>query len=524
MDRTGGMGAGAGRGSGAHGEWGSETGPGDADPGVGEPGGAVPEVGSKDVTGPPPARAWLPDQADASPSVRSLIAGVFALAESDLPAMGLGAGLRPAADVDTLISGVASLEYQLARQMEAAARAGALPLPQPGGMLAARYWSAGWSRRLARTGAFAARHPGIAAAWAAGIITSEHVDALARRAGGLTEEEMTAVVEQLADQWGRQTPESLARFIQRVIRTLHPPDEPTPEEADAQGARFLSFATLGDSVILTGSLPRIEGEAVIAAVDAWAEKLRSAADHVPAAARRADGLVALVTAAAADSLPARGGLPVALTVTLSHTPSGDATWTTGRGHALTGSEQRFVACTADVTPIVVGAAPSCCGGTRADADLPRGSGPSTAARIAGLAATLLDSQMPLTVGRTQRSATGAQRRALATRDRGCVIPGCQVPAEACQAHHRVEWAAGGGTDASNLVLVCWAHHRQVDLGMWSIEPLDPGSRPVPMPTAGEPPGTPWPGNNGSPWIIARTPRTVWRSGEASAQRPPPHAH
>jgi hypothetical protein len=32
-------------------------------------------------------------------------------------------------------------------------------------------------------------------------------------------------------------------------------------------------------------------------VDAFAERLRSEADHVPAAARRADGLVALVNAA-----------------------------------------------------------------------------------------------------------------------------------------------------------------------------------------------------------------------------------
>ena len=91
-------------------------------------------------------------------------------------------------------------------------------------------------------------------------------------------------------------------------------------------------------------------------------------------------------------------------------------------------------------------------------------------RIAALAALMFDTRMPLDVGRTQRTATPAQRRALAVRDRGCIIPGCQVPAEACQTHHLVEWADGGETSVSNMASLCWAHHRQVDLRMWTIEP------------------------------------------------------
>jgi hypothetical protein len=416
--------------------------------------------------------------------------------------MGLAAGERPAADVDALLSGVASLEYELARRMAAAARAGALPLVGEGAMPLARYWSAAWSRRLARAGAFAERHPAIAEPWASGVITSEHVDALARRSSNLTEEEMSAVLEQLADRWGRHSPESLGRFVQSVIRMLHPPPDPEPNEGDAYAARALSFAVLGDCVVLTGSLPRLEGEAVMAAVDAWAERLRSAADDVPAAARRMDGLVALVNlAAAADGLPNRGGLPVALTVTLDQTPAGDAVWSTARGHALTQSEQRFVACGAHITPVVVEGPGTCADAWAACGEAQLGGAPTPlAARIAGLASTLLDVQTPLAVGRTQRHATPAQRRALAVRDRGCVIPGCGVPAEACQSHHREEWNAGGGTDVANLVLLCWTHHRQVDLGMWTIDPADPP----------RPAGDGWCGNNGSPWLISRTPRSRWR--------------
>jgi len=132
-----------------------------------------------------------------------------------------------------------------------------------------------------------------------------------------------------------------------------------------------------------------------------------------------------------------------------------------------------------------------------------------AERVAGLASVLLGTQVPLAVGRAQRIATPAQRRALAVRDGGCVIPGCGVPAEACQVHHLNGWAAGGATDEANCVLLCWAHHRQVDLRMWTIEPVHP-EHPIPHPGPGAPPGTPWPGNNRSPWVIRRRPRSRWR--------------
>ena len=282
-------------------------------------------------------------------------------------------------------------------------------------------------------------------------------------------------------------------------------------------------------MILSGNLPRLEGEAVIAAIDAFAERMRSEADHVPASARRADGLVALVNAGhASGSIPSRGGLPVSVSVTLDSTSLGDQLWTTSRGHTLTNAEQRFAACDAMVTPIVLDsghcpdtvaellAAAGPAGGGSADvvtdaANVQAGTPliPSAAARIAELAMMLLGTRIPLAVGRTARTATPAQRRALAARDRGCIIPGCGIPAEACQTHHVEDWAGGGRTDLPNMALLCWVHHRQVDLGMWTIVPTVTGDQ-VPRPEPGAPPGTPWPANNGAPWTIARTPRTRWR--------------
>ena len=208
--------------------------------------------------------------------------------------------------------------------------------------------------RLARAGALAAEHPSVATAWAAGIITSEHVDAIARTSGPLEPDELAAVIEELAVLWGQLSPQAVATFVARVIRLLHPPPDPHPDEAGAYESRSVSFAVTSDAVILSGVLPRLEGEAVIAAVEAFAERLRCEADHVPASARRADGLVALVNAAhATGSIPTRGGLPVSVSVTLDTTIFGDQVWTTSRGHTLTQAEARFTACDALVTPIVV---------------------------------------------------------------------------------------------------------------------------------------------------------------------------
>ncbi|HSO04885.1 MAG TPA: DUF222 domain-containing protein [Candidatus Limnocylindrales bacterium] len=470
-------------------------------------------------------------------------------AAAALPAMGLLAGDRPTADVEVLAGAFAAVEYELARRMHAATTAGSLPLVGPGAVLAARGWASPQARRLARTGALAAAHPSVAAAWAAGIITSDHVDAVARNVGPLTEEQLAAVIAELGTRWGQWSPPMITRLVLSAIRLLHPPadDRPTGDEADAHATRDLSFALLGDTVILSGSLPRLEGEAVIAAIDALAERLRSTADHVPAGARRADALVELVNSAATSgALPTRGGLPVALTVTLEHTRLGDPVWTTSRGHLLTPSEQRFTACDPTLTPIAVTTpgeqfpdlAPDGLGARcpdtleglfdtegagpmpgialmSVDAPAPHPApeaapAPTAADRIAALAALLFDGpRIPLAVGRTSRTATPAQRKALAARDGGCIIPGCRIPAENCQSHHVQDWAAGGPSDIDNLALLCWTHHRQVDLTMWTIEPAEPGTVIV-EPPPGAPPGTPWPGNNGSPWIIRAQHRTRWR--------------
>jgi hypothetical protein len=65
---------------------------------------------------------------------------------------------------------------------------------------------------------------------------------------------------------------------------------------------------------------------------------------------------------------------------------------------------------------------------------------------------------PLNMGRTVRLFTPAQKQALIIRDGGCVFPGCDQPASRCVAHHRIEWDHGGQTNTDDGALLCPRHH------------------------------------------------------------------
>jgi hypothetical protein len=73
----------------------------------------------------------------------------------------------------------------------------------------------------------------------------------------------------------------------------------------------------------------------------------------------------------------------------------------------------------------------------------------------------------LDVGRARRTIPSAIGRALWLRDGGCRAPGCGRRHH-LQAHHIEEWADGGKTAASNLILLCPGHHMQVHEGNLSV--------------------------------------------------------
>ena len=102
------------------------------------------------------------------------------------------------------------------------------------------------------------------------------------------------------------------------------------------------------------------------------------------------------------------------------------------GDALSAATIRRLACDANILPIVLGS----------------------------------DSQ-PLDVGTTVRLATGPIRKALITRDKGCVC--CGAPPIYCDAHHVKSWIDGGETKITNLALLCKRCHRDLHAGHWTIQ-------------------------------------------------------
>jgi hypothetical protein len=73
-----------------------------------------------------------------------------------------------------------------------------------------------------------------------------------------------------------------------------------------------------------------------------------------------------------------------------------------------------------------------------------------------------DDGRPLKLGRSQRLFSKAQRIAMAARDGGCVLPGCDRPPSWTEAHHIDEWDAHhGDTDVDVGVLLCRYHHMWV---------------------------------------------------------------
>jgi hypothetical protein len=83
--------------------------------------------------------------------------------------------------------------------------------------------------------------------------------------------------------------------------------------------------------------------------------------------------------------------------------------------------------------------------------------------------------MPLDIGRGQRLASAAQRRALEATHDTCAFDGCAVAFHACQIHHIEYWEHGGPTDLDNMVPLCSRHHHAAHEGGWTLK-LRAGTR------------------------------------------------
>jgi hypothetical protein len=82
---------------------------------------------------------------------------------------------------------------------------------------------------------------------------------------------------------------------------------------------------------------------------------------------------------------------------------------------------------------------------------------------------IVDAGGPMQLGRTQRVASAAQRRALAALYPSCAIEGCSVGFRHCTIHHVDWWRHGGKTDIESLLPLCTRHHHRVHDDGWILD-------------------------------------------------------
>ncbi|MGC4773432.1 DUF222 domain-containing protein [Micromonospora sp. DT44] len=304
------------------------------------------------------------------------------------------------------------------------------------------------ARRLVDlAGALDAGAPGVRAALADGDITVEQ----ARVIGETVQTVHTAAGAEAADKavgvligWaGQFDPTLLRRLGTRVL------DHVAPElaeaaaraalEAEARRAerdRHVTLSELRDGRLrLSGHLDAEAAGLLRAALDPLTAPSGPDDPRCPGQ-RRHDALADLCRLALrTGELPEHGGEPAQIVVTTSF----DAlvrqldAGTLDTGPGLTPETVRRLACDAAILPAVLGGA-----------------------------------GQTLDVGRQRRLITGALRRALVLRDRGCAFPGCDRPPRWCDAHHIRHWAEGGETSLANSVLLCGHHHRHLHRGEWTV--------------------------------------------------------
>jgi hypothetical protein len=204
-----------------------------------------------------------------------------------------------------------------------------------------------------------------------------------------------------------------------------------------QERRYLKWSWNEDgSLRVEAQLPADGGALVVNALSALEESHEEGDEYVPspAAARRADALVALARGAVAGAEAGAAPPEVVVHVDAATLTSDEVVERAELvdGPTLAPETVRRLGCDAAVVRIV-----------ERDGE-------------------------PLTVGRRTRTIPPALRRALRSRDDGCRFPGCSHR-RFMHAHHIQHWAQGGATTLENLVQLCSYHHRLVHEGGFRVE-------------------------------------------------------
>ncbi len=338
--------------------------------------------------------------------------------------------------------------------------------------------------RILALGRMLSRQPEIADAFNAGDISAEHAALIGKFCEtpprGMPNEALGSCRKVLLDAASgpAATTTTVRTCISRLERIFES-DELPPSE-DTERNEFHASKTLNGRVAVKGDLDAVTGEMLLTALSALTTPrnlLDDPAEKRPPARQRAD-VFAEILRRYLDSgdAPIEGGERphLSLHVNASDLARSEAAheWTsTDDGSDLFGDKD--IARLPHTGPLSI----------------------ATARRLAcdcHLTAIVMDDGVPLNLGRTSRTVSKKQRRALIARDHGCAFPGCGTAPAHCEGHHVKHWADGGPTDLDNLVLLCRYHHTLLHHSHWDVKigadrhpwftppsAVDPHKKPVP---------------------------------------------
>jgi hypothetical protein len=284
----------------------------------------------------------------------------------------------------------------------------------------------GSARRVVSLGNTLNEHHELARRLASGDLSCSRVRILARAATGHP------------DQY-RQHEEMLLGFadelslkdLRRAVDYWSNCHDDTRGEQTAQRQRDSVYLhaspALGGMVRIDGLFDRELGEDVLTALDAaMTPRARDSADERPAPLRRAEALGHICRQFLNNHPGVIGGhRPHVSLIVDVDTLNGRVGRRCELGHVgtITPDTARRILCDAEVSWMIVNT-----------------------------------ESVPLAMGRSVRTATPAQLRALAVRDGGCTWPGCDRPPAWCDAHHDPASTDNGYTDVDKMRLLCRPNH------------------------------------------------------------------
>ncbi len=317
------------------------------------------------------------------------------------------------------------------------------------------------ARDLGRRTELCDEMPDVEAALAAGDISSEHVDAVAKATRGLdgdAKAEFTDLASDIVDEATRTGVDGFERSMRDLaasIKARHDAqsgvDELETQRKASEVCRWIDDRTGMHHTHL--ALDPVRDARLHSAVNAELARLRATDQReTPWAQLLVDAFVDAVAGTPAvaagsdhpaddssDAVSGRVDRVPEITVlidwqNLLDDAAGAGICETDNGIPLPVATVRRLCCDAEILPAVLGA----------------------------------DGEV-LDAGRSARTASRAQRRALRAMQRGFAHPDCRVGFDACRIHHvRWWWNDRGRTDIDNLLPLCETHHHLVHEGGWTL--------------------------------------------------------